>query len=129
MTAPIDTMPKLGSSSASSSSNRACDPARTFPAGLRGLVNWRPGRAARARGGGKPEDCDPSEAGAERDRRPERDRKDATGDRQNRVADDPAEASGERPPSRRRKQGGDAAAATPRKQRPAFNRGRSSRRR
>ena len=69
------------------------------------IVNGRAGCAARARGGGEPEDCDPSEAGAKRDRRPERDRKDATRDRQNGVADDPAEAGGERPASRRGKQG------------------------
>src|SRR5208337_2500471 len=69
------------------------------------IVNGREGCAARARGGGEPEDCDPSEAGAKRDRRPERDRKDATRDRQNGVADDPAEAGGERPASRRGEQG------------------------
>ena len=71
--------------------------ARRRPAGVRAAT-------ADARGGGEPEDCDPGEDGAERDRRPGRDRKDATRDRKNRVADDPAEAGRQRPASGRRKQ-------------------------
>ena len=56
MTAPIDTMPRLGSSSSSSSSNRASARARVFPAVVSGVV--REARAPHAGGRGEPEDSD-----------------------------------------------------------------------
>ena len=61
-------------------------------------------RAADARGGGESEDREGGESGADDDRRPGRDWKDATRDRKDGVADNSAEAGGQRPASRRRKQ-------------------------
>jgi hypothetical protein len=79
-------------------------------AGLSGSIVERilahgPRRAACARGGGEPEDGDPGKTGAERDGRPLRDRKKTARDRQDCVADNSAEAGGQGPAPRRRKQG------------------------
>ena len=103
MTAPIDTMPKLGSSSSSSSSKRASARARAFPAVLSGAssAELEPPDAG---GGGEPEDSDRGKAGAERDRGPGRGRKEAVRERQESVADDAAETGGQRPAPGRGKQ-------------------------
>ena len=71
---------------------------------LRHAVARSARRAADARSSGECENGEPGETGAENDCRPGRDWKGATRDREDGVADNPAEAGGQRPASGRRKQ-------------------------
>ena len=63
--------------------------------GVGGVV--RGTRASHAGGGGEPEDSDRGKAGADGDRGPGRGRKEPSRERQESVADDPAESGGQRP--------------------------------
>ena len=105
MTAPIDTMPKLGSSSSSSSSNRASARARALPAALSGASSAEAMRRADADAAASPRMAIAARAPAEGDRRPWRGRKESARKRQDGVAHDPAETGRQRPASRRRKEG------------------------